>query len=96
MWAGIGGGGHLEAILQIVGWVIVGHLIAGMWAGYALLADRSKREFMPESGAASVHAGVVRVRSSNRVEIERARELLEAAGAIDVDVVAQRHSLEVN
>jgi len=43
----IGPGGPAGLILQVVCWTIVGHLIGGMLAGYALLADRSEREMPP-------------------------------------------------
>lgn len=35
-------------ILQVVSWAIFAHLIIGLWAGYALLADRSGRELADE------------------------------------------------
>ncbi len=88
-WAGIGGGGTFGLVLQVVGWAMFGHLIGGMWAGYLLLADRSKREFTPESGEPIGYVAVVRVLCRNRDEIERVRERLEASGAIDIEVVAE-------
>jgi len=87
VWAGFGGGGTLAIVLQIVGWMIFGHLIAGMWAGYALLADRSKREFTPE-GADGGQPSIVHVRCRDRAQIEGARDALTSAGAAGVDVVA--------
>ena len=87
VWAGVGGGGTLAIVLQIIGWMIFGHLIAGMWAGYALLADRSKREFTP-AGADGGQLSMVHVRCRDRVQIERARDVLRSSGAAGVDVVA--------
>lgn len=40
----IGPHGTSGLILQIVSWAIFAHLLIGLWAGYALLADRSGRE----------------------------------------------------
>ena len=37
----IGPKGTAGLVVQVVSWTIVGHLVAGMLAGYALLADRS-------------------------------------------------------
>jgi hypothetical protein len=87
VWAGIGGGGTLAIVLQIIGWMIFGHLIAGMWAGYVLLADRSKREFTPDAGDGG-GLSVVRVRCRDRAGIERARDAMMSAGATSVDVLA--------
>jgi hypothetical protein len=89
VWAGIGGGGTLAIVLQIIGWMIFGHLIAGMWAGYALLADRSKREFAPQ-GVDAGRMSIVRVRCCDRPQIDHARRLLDAAAATSVDVIASR------
>jgi hypothetical protein len=40
----IGPDGTSGYIIQMVSWAIFAHLLIGMWAGYALLADRSSRE----------------------------------------------------
>jgi hypothetical protein len=86
VWAGIGPSSTTAVVLQVVGWAIFGHLIAGIWAGYALLADRSQPEFAPPAGVGS--GAAVEVRCSTRAEIERAREALLAAGAREVRVAA--------
>jgi hypothetical protein len=44
----IGPEGTAGLILQLVSWIIVGHLIAGMLAGYFVLADRTQREMPPD------------------------------------------------
>lgn len=49
----IGPEGAAGLIVQLVSWMIVGHLIAGMLAGYLLLADRTQRE-MPPDGPVSL------------------------------------------
>jgi hypothetical protein len=87
VWAGVGPGGAAAFALQVVGWTIFGHLIAGIWAGYALLADRSRREFAPRSAGAP--AFEVRVRCRTRGEIDRARAALAVAGAHNVRVAAE-------
>jgi hypothetical protein len=43
----IGPDGTAGLILQAVSWIIVGHLIAGMLAGYFVLADRTQRKCRP-------------------------------------------------
>lgn len=40
----VGPGGTEGLIIQVVTWAIFAHLLIGLWAGYALLADRSGRE----------------------------------------------------
>jgi hypothetical protein len=42
--AGIGPGGTGGLLIQIASWAIFAHLIAGMWAGYALLTKGESRE----------------------------------------------------
>jgi len=42
--AGIGPGGAAGIGIQIASWAIFAHLIAGMWAGYALLTRGESRE----------------------------------------------------
>jgi len=70
--AGIGPDGSAGTFLQVVSWLIIGHLLAGMWAGYVLLADRAHRELAP--GRQSVF--VVSVRCSDDAEAKAARRLL--------------------
>jgi hypothetical protein len=78
LWkAGIGPVGTTGIILQTISWGIFGHLIAGMWAGYALLADRSKREFAPP---ASEPRTIVTVRCDDRMQLDRARRALSQHG----------------
>lgn len=77
-WAGIGPGGTDGAVLQIIGWAIFGHLIAGMWAGFLLLSDRSQQEFNPERDANEM---IVTVRCRTRAEIDIAGVVLRSRGA---------------
>jgi hypothetical protein len=52
--AGIGPEGVAGFAIQIAGWAIFAHLIAGMWAGYAILSARSVRESHVASSAARI------------------------------------------
>ncbi len=80
-WASIGPGGTDGTVLQIVGWAIFGHLIAGMWAGYLLLSDRSRHEFNPDRAADET---LVTVRCRTRSEIDVAGVVLRSRGARSV------------
>ena len=44
----IGPEGGAGLIVQLVSWIIVGHLIAGMLAGYLVPADRTQSEMPPD------------------------------------------------
>jgi hypothetical protein len=44
----IGPEGTAGLIVQLVTWIILGHLVAGMLAGYFVLADRTEREMPPD------------------------------------------------
>ena len=71
-FAGIGPEGTTGAVVQVVSWLIIGHLLAGMWAGYALLADRSHREM-----ALSGNEGItVSVKCRTDAETAAARRVL--------------------
>ena len=72
-------------VLMVVSFAIFGHLIAGIWAGYLLLADRSEREFAPPAEAPPI---TVTVRCANRVEIDRAQTTLNVQGAASLRSVA--------
>ena len=69
-------------VLMAVSFGIFGHLIAGIWAGYLRLADRSQPEFAPSRVATG---GVtLTVRCANRMELQRAHDTLRARGAVAV------------
>jgi hypothetical protein len=44
----IGPEGTSGLVVQLVSWIILGHLIAGMLAGYFVLADRTQAEMPPD------------------------------------------------
>ena len=43
-------------VLLVVTWAIFAHLLIGLWAGYALLSDRSNRELLPDAATLTVQA----------------------------------------
>lgn len=69
---GLGPGGTTGTVVQVVSWLIIGHLLAGMWAGYVLLADRSHREMAPDRSPEFV----VSVACRNKAEAEAAERIL--------------------
>jgi hypothetical protein len=78
----IGPEGAAGLIVQIVCWTIVGHLIGGMLAGYALLSDRSAEEMPPDRPIS-----LLTVHGVPQAELRRARRLLRKRGALDVRLV---------
>lgn len=70
---GIGPQGTTGAVVQVVSWLIIGHLLAGMWAGYLLLADRSHREIAP----GRERSVTVSAKCRNETEAEALRRLLD-------------------
>jgi hypothetical protein len=50
----VGPHGTEGLILQVVSWAIFAHLLIGLWAGYALLADRSGRELADQEATLSI------------------------------------------
>jgi hypothetical protein len=84
IWAlGIGPDDTTGLVLQLISWGIFGHLIAGMWAGYLLLADRSKREFSPTTTARTDIT--LTVRCTTREQLQTARRALTTSGATSID-----------
>ncbi len=79
----IGPGGTGGLLIQVASWAIFAHLVAGMWAGYALLTKGESRE--PVRHRADGQA-VVRVAGSGDDARERAEVALRAAGATAVAV----------
>lgn len=82
LWAlGIGPGGTTGLIIQVASWAIFWHLIVGMWAGYALLADRSHPEMAPDRDAS--RAARLTVRCPDQQRAEELRGLLREYGATE-------------
>jgi hypothetical protein len=79
----IGPEGTAGLILQLVSWIIVGHPIFGMLAGYFVLADRTQREMPPDRPVS-----VLTVRGLDRGQVRRVRRLLRSHDAIDVQISA--------
>jgi len=76
----IGPEGTAGLIVQLVSWIIVGHLIAGMLAGYFVLADRSQREMPPDRPVSLLTVGV------EPRDIKRVRRLRRSHGPLDLRV----------
>lgn len=70
-------------IIQGISWAIFAHLLVGMWAGYWLLADRSKEE-MPIPGGSVLLT--VECASIDRTEGAAAR--LRELGATNIETKA--------
>lgn len=75
----VGPKGTSGYIIQMVSWAIFMHLLIGMWAGYALLADRSGRE-MRNSGPVTLS-----VRCAN-IDATALAERLRKLGATNVEI----------
>jgi hypothetical protein len=66
-------------VIQMVSWAIFAHLLTGMWAGYALLADRSRRDIV-RSGPVTLA-----VRCAN-IDATTLTEQLRKLGATEVEI----------
>ena len=65
----IGPEGTAGLMVQLVSWVIVGHLVGGMLAGYFLLADRTQREMPPDRPVSLLTVRDLGPRDRRRVEV---------------------------
>jgi hypothetical protein len=61
-------------VIQGISWAIFAHLLAGMWAGYWLLADRSRAEMPIPSGAVLLTIECASIDGTERA-VARLREL---------------------
>jgi hypothetical protein len=77
----IGPEGTAGLIVQLVSWIIVGHLIAGMLAGYFVLADRTQREMSPDRPVS-----VLTVRDLDSSHAGRIRRLLRSHDPLELHV----------
>jgi hypothetical protein len=77
----IGPEGTAGLVVQVVCWTIVGHLVAGMLAGYALLADRSAEEMPPDRPIS-----LLSVRDVSEGDVRRVRRLLKATRPLDIRI----------
>jgi Zn-dependent protease with chaperone function len=75
----IGPEGSAGLIVQLVSWIIVGHLIAGMLAGYFVLADRTQREMPPDRPVS-----VLTVRDLELSQARRIRRLLRSHDPLEL------------
>jgi len=74
----IGPEGTAGLIVQVVSWTIVGHLLAGMLAGYALLADRSAEEMPPDRAVS-----LLTVRGVPERDLKQVRRVLRANDPVE-------------
>jgi len=79
--ATIGPEGGAGLIVELVSWIIVGHLIAGMLAGYFVLADRTQREMPPDRPVS-----LVVIRDLEPRESEHLRRLLRSHDPLDLRI----------
>jgi hypothetical protein len=75
----IGPEGGAGLIVQLVSWLIVGHLIAGLLAGYFVLADRTQREMPPDRAVS-----LLNVRDLGPRDRHRVKRLLRRQGPLEV------------
>jgi hypothetical protein len=80
---GVGPGGTGGLLLQVVSWALIAHLLAGLWAGYALLTKGESRE--PVRHIAGGRA-LVSVWCDDDAMRERALAALRGAGASAVSI----------
>src|SRR3990172_7941107 len=77
----IGPEGPAGLIVQLVCWIIVGHLIGGMLAGDFVLADRTQREMPPDRPVSLLTVRGVEPREGRRV-----RRLLRSRSPLRLNV----------
>jgi hypothetical protein len=77
----IGPEGTAGLIVQLVCWIIVGHLIGGMLAGYFVLSDRSQEEMPPDRPVS-----MLSVRGLEPREARRVRRLLRLRRPLELRV----------
>ncbi len=77
----VGPEGTSGLILQVVSWIIMGHLVVGMVAGYVVLADRTHPEMPPDRPLTVIK---VRVPESDAA---RLAQTLADHGAREVEVM---------
>jgi hypothetical protein len=76
LWLLLGPSGTGGLIIQIVSWIIFGHLIGGLWAGYVLLADRTNADLPHERQAETV----LTIESTSQALAESASVIVSEAG----------------
>jgi hypothetical protein len=75
----IGPGGTEVMIMYVVCMMILGHLVAGMVAGYVLLADRTSQEMPPNRPVSRLT-----ITGVNERDVRTMKEILRSRGATDV------------
>lgn len=77
VWLIFGPEGMTGLVIEAVVWGIFGHLIAGMWAGYILLADRTQPD-LPHDRASAV--AQLTIRCPNEDAARLALEVVVTSG----------------
>jgi hypothetical protein len=79
---GIGPQGVAGLLIQTVSWAIFAHLIAGIWAGYALLANRGSQQQPVRTAASAAAPGRVLMRvACTEPEVAAVEAALRDSGA---------------
>jgi hypothetical protein len=87
LWLILGPQGTAGFMIQSVVWGIFGHLIAGMWAGYILLADRTQPDLAHDRASA---VALLTIRCPYDEAARLAREIVNASGG-EVDQTPVLH-----
>lgn len=77
VWLIFGPEGMTGLVIEAVVWGIFGHLIAGLWAGYVLLADRTQPD-LPHDREGAV--ALLTIRCSDEETARLAREIVGSCG----------------
>ena len=75
----IGPEGTAGLIVQLVSWIILGHLIVGMLAGYFVLADRTQPEMPPDRPVS-----LITVSDLEPPEADRVRRILRSHNSLEL------------
>jgi hypothetical protein len=77
--------GTAGLIVQLVSWIIVGHMIAGMLAGYFVLADRTQSEMPPDRPLS-----LLTIRGLTPRDTKRVQPLLRSHHPLDLSVTRRQ------
>jgi hypothetical protein len=75
----IGPEGTSGLIVQLVSWIILGHLIVGMLAGYVVLADRTQSEMPPDRPVSLLIVG-----NLERKQADSVRKILRSHRPLEI------------
>jgi hypothetical protein len=78
IWLILGPSGGTGFVIQAVVWGIFGHLIAGLWAGYLLLADRTEADLPHDRSERAAFT----ISCPDENTAGRARDLIQSHGGV--------------